>query len=50
MKGKKFLVVGATGRVGSKVAILLANRGYDVTGLVRHHGARIEDPYEGRIR
>ena len=50
MRNKKFLVVGATGHVGSKVAVLLANRGYDVTALVRRQGARIMDPYQGKIR
>ena len=45
MNGKKFLVVGATGHVGSKVAVLLANKGYDVTALVRQDGATIRDPY-----
>lgn len=42
---KRFLVVGATGHVGSKVAIALADKGCRVTALVRHHGTRIEDSY-----
>jgi uncharacterized protein YbjT (DUF2867 family) len=46
----KFLVVGATGHVGSKIAVLLADRGYDVTALVRSDGAAIRDPYTGVIR
>ena len=46
----KFLVVGATGHVGSKIAILLADRGYDVTALVRSDGASIRDPHRGAIR
>lgn len=46
----KFLVVGATGHVGSKIAILLADRGYDVTALVRSDGATIRDPHQGLIR
>ena len=50
MRNTRFLVVGATGHVGSKVAVLLANRGYDVTALVRREGARILDPYQGEIR
>ncbi|MBS2008437.1 MAG: NAD(P)H-binding protein [Cyanobacteria bacterium SZAS TMP-1] len=43
-------MIGATGHVGSKVAVLLANKGHDVTALVRHSGARIEDPYHGTIK
>ena len=35
LREKKFLVVGATGHVGSKVAIRLAEKGYDVTAMVR---------------
>ena len=46
----KFLVVGATGHVGSKIAVLLANKGFDVTALVRSDGATIRDPYHGTIR
>ena len=46
----KFLVVGATGHVGSKIAVLLADRGYDVTALVRSDGATIRDPHHGAIR
>ena len=49
-RDKKFLVVGATGHVGSKVAVLLANKGYDVTAMVRQEGATIRDPYQGEIR
>ena len=49
-RDKKFLVVGATGHVGSKVAVLLANKGYDVTAMVRKEGATIQDPYQGEIR
>ncbi len=50
MKHPRILVVGATGHVGSKVAVLLADRGHDVTALVRRDGATIRDPYEGPIR
>ena len=46
----RFLVVGATGHVGSKIAILLADRGYDVTALVRSDGATIRDPHRAVIR
>ena len=46
----KFLVVGATGHVGSKIAVLLADRGHDVTALVRSDGATIRDPHHGVIR
>jgi uncharacterized protein YbjT (DUF2867 family) len=46
----KFLVVGATGHVGSKIAVLLADKGYDVTALVRSDGASIRDPHQGAIR
>jgi len=49
-RDKKFLVVGSTGHVGSKVAVLLANKGHDVTAMVRHEGATIRDPYLGEIR
>lgn len=48
--GKRYLVVGATGHVGSQVAVLLADRGHDVSALVRKPGARILDPHEGPIR
>ncbi|WP_428341181.1 SDR family oxidoreductase [Mycobacterium sp.] len=50
MKNQRFLVVGATGHVGSKIAVLLANKGLDVTALVRSDGATIRDPYQGAIR
>ena len=50
MRSKKFLVIGATGHVGSKIAGRLAERGYDVTALVRRAGAVIEDPYNGVIK
>ena len=50
MKANKFLVIGATGHVGSKVAILLADKGYDVTALVRQAGATIRDPHSGPIK
>lgn len=50
MKTTKFLVIGATGHVGSKIAILLANRGYDVTAMVRQEGSTIKDPHTGSIR
>jgi uncharacterized protein YbjT (DUF2867 family) len=49
MKNNRFLVVGATGHVGSQVAVNLANRGYDVTALVRKEGSVIQDPYQGKI-
>lgn len=47
---RKFLVMGATGHVGSKVAIRLAEKGYDVTALVRRDGARILDPFNGAMK
>jgi uncharacterized protein YbjT (DUF2867 family) len=50
MNDQRFLVVGATGHVGSKIAILLSDRGYDVTALVRNEGATIRDPHLGSIR
>ena len=50
MEKQKFLVIGATGQVGSKITILLANRGYDVTALVRQRGATLRDPHQGTIR
>lgn len=51
LKGNRprFLVVGATGHVGSQVAIRLANLGCDVTALVRRAGAVIRDPHQGKI-
>ena len=45
LREKRFLVVGATGHVGSKVAIRLAEKGYDVTAMVRQEGAAIRDPF-----
>lgn len=50
MRDKRFLVIGATGQVGSKIAGRLAERGYDVTAMVRGPGAKIEDPYNGVIK
>ena len=50
MRDKTFLVVGATGHVGSKVAIRLAEKGYDVTAMVRQDGATIRDPFNGRMK
>ncbi len=50
MDNKKYLVIGATGHVGSKTTILLANRGYDVTAMVRNEGAVIKDSYTGTIK
>jgi len=50
MINKKFLVIGATGHVGSKIAILLADRGYNVTAMVRQTGTKIRDPYSGEIK
>jgi uncharacterized protein YbjT (DUF2867 family) len=50
LREKQFLVVGATGHVGSKVAIRLAEKGYDVTALVRREGTTIRDPFNGRIK
>ena len=47
---KTFLVIGATGHVGSKITGLLAERGYDVTAMVRQPGATILDPYNGVIK
>ena len=49
MKTERYLVIGATGHVGSKVAILLADRGHNVTALVRSEGAKIRDPHQGSI-
>ena len=49
MESKRFLVVGATGHVGSQVAVKLADMGHDVTALVRKEGAVIRDPYQGKI-
>lgn len=49
LRGKRFLVIGATGHVGSKITGRLAEKGYQVTGMVRGAGARIEDPYNGVI-
>ena len=46
---KKFLVIGATGHVGSKIAVLLVNKGYNVTAMVRKKGAKIKDSYNGTI-
>lgn len=46
---KRFLVIGATGHVGSKIAGRLAEKGCDVTAMVRKPGAKIEDPYNGTI-
>ena len=45
----RFLVVGATGHVGSQVAVQLADRGHDVTAMVRRGGSKIRDPYRGKI-
>lgn len=45
----KFLVVGATGHVGSQVAVGLADMGHDVTALVRQKGSVIQDPHQGKI-
>ena len=42
-------MIGATGHVGSQVAIGLARAGCDVTALVRQPAATIQDPYEGEI-
>ncbi len=50
MRDTKFLVVGATGHVGSKVAIRLAEKGHDVTALVRQEGAEIRDPFNGIMK
>ncbi len=50
MNLKKFLVVGATGHVGSKVAILLAGKGHDVTAVIRQAGSSIKDPRAGSIK
>lgn len=49
MRNKKFLVIGATGHVGSKITGLLAEKGCDVTAMVRRPGAVIEDAYHGTI-
>jgi uncharacterized protein YbjT (DUF2867 family) len=46
---KRFLVVGATGHVGSQVTTKLADMGHDVTALVRQEGSVIRDPYQGKI-
>ena len=50
MKPKKFLVVGATGHVGSKIAILLAEKGCDVTAAVRQKGSSINDPRAASLK
>lgn len=49
IRNARFLVIGATGHVGSKIAGRLAEKGYDVTAMVRRQGAVIEDPYNGTI-
>lgn len=49
MSDMRFLVVGATGHVGSQVAIRLADQGCDVTALVRQEGSVIRDPHQGKI-
>jgi len=50
MQNHKFLVIGSTGHVGSKIAILLANQGYDVTAMVRQNGSKIIDSHTGMIK
>ena len=50
MQDKRHLVVGATDHVGSKTAVLLADRRYDVTALVRRDRATIRGPDRGTIR
>jgi uncharacterized protein YbjT (DUF2867 family) len=50
MRSKRFLVVGATGHVGSKITGRLAEKGCDVTAMVRRPGGVIEDPYNGVIK
>jgi len=50
MDNKKYLVIGATGHVGSKITILLADRGYDVTAMVRQKNSIIKDPHKGLIK
>lgn len=50
MDNKKYLVIGATGHVGSKITILLADRGYDVTAMVRQKNSTIKDPHKGTIK
>jgi len=49
-RDKRYLVIGATGHVGSKITGLLAERGYDVTAMVRKSGMTIQDPYNGVIK
>lgn len=44
---RRFLGFGATGHVGSKVAIRLAEKGFDLTSLARQEGGRILDPVNG---
>ena len=46
---KTFLVIGATGHVGSKITGLLAEKGYNVTAMIRKPGAMIKDHYNGII-
>lgn len=46
---KRFLVAGATGHVGSQVAVRLASMGNDVSALVRKKGSVIRDPVAGKI-
>ena len=50
LREKRFLVVGATGHVGSKIAVRLAEKGYDVTAMVRREGATILDPFNGVMK
>ena len=50
LRDKRFLVVGATGHVGSKITGRLAEKGCDVTAMVRRPGGKIEDPYNGVIK
>ena len=49
LRARRFLVVGATGHVGSKITGRLAEKGCDVVAMVRRSDAVIEDPYNGAI-
>ena len=49
LREKRFLSIGATGHVGSKITGRLAEKGYQVTGVVRRAGVTIEDSYNGVI-
>ncbi|WP_298541884.1 NAD(P)H-binding protein [uncultured Aquimarina sp.] len=41
MNNPKILVIGATGLVGSQITKILADKGHDVTAMIRKEGSRI---------